>query len=125
MKKIENKNALIEIKDSIIRITYKKSVVIEMPDAEEISEFILANIVSGKNYGLINDIRLMKNMSSEARNFLAKRSTVKFNAIVLNSSAQSILAKMYLNFSKPLSKTKVFSDLTKAESWIFEELEMI
>ncbi|MBN2663320.1 MAG: hypothetical protein JXR68_06695 [Bacteroidales bacterium] len=125
MKKIENKNALIEIKDSIIRITYKKRVVIEMPDAEEISEFILANIVSGKNYGLINDIRLMKNMSSEARNFLAKRSTVKFNAIVLNSSAQSILAKMYLNFSKPLSKTKVFSDLTKAESWIFEELEMI
>lgn len=123
MNKFENKKAQIEISNNIFKITYKNNVVVELPDVKEISEFILSNISDDNIYGVINDVRLLKNMTRQARDFLAKRSSAKFNAIVLDSSVQNILAKMYFNFSKPVSKTKVFSDLDTAEKWIIEELK--
>lgn len=74
---------------------------------------------------MLNDIRLVKNISRDARDFLAKRKSADFTAIVLGSSVHNILAKMYFNFSKPLTKTTVFSDVDKAKEWLLKEIEKI
>jgi len=123
MKIFENNICKIKIEECIISITYKKGVDVALEDASVISENILKNLSSDKTYAVLNDVRLMKNMTREARDYLGERGSAKFNAIVLNSSVQRILAKMYFNFSNPVITSKVFSKTEVAEKWLTEQLK--
>ncbi len=124
MKNFENDKYKISISENVIEITYLKRIIVELADAKIITKFIEENVDTNKIYGMLNNVKQIKNMSRKARDYFAsQKSVTEFNAVVLGSAIQNTLFKMYLNFSKPQTVTKSFLDIKKANIWLKNQLK--
>ena len=119
------KNIFLTIDDDLIFSRYKKDSIVELEDAQELAETVYNNVVEDKIYGQIVDVRQMKSMSREARDYFAslKKGYVEYSALLISGLFQRNLAKMYFMFSKPKIETKVFEKEDDAIVWVREKLK--
>lgn len=116
--------AHITIYDNIILKRYKQDVVIDYDGALEITNFLNDNLEDGKAYGLVSDIRLIKNLTREARDLYSKAGEfIAYNAILYEINLQKSLASMFLMFSKPERfSSMMFTQEDDAIKWLKSKL---
>lgn len=121
MKKtlLEKENAIIELYENIILATWK----------DEIIDIIIAKTAvenrleatGGKKYPMLINMKSVKTISKEARDFLASEpgcEGVIAAAIIIDSAINSMIANFFLYVTKPPIPTKIFGDEEDAMQWL-------
>jgi hypothetical protein len=120
--KRSNHNAVIELREDYIYVSYVDLCVIELEDAKILSD-IAIELCRGKAYPFITDV-LGKtiSISNEAREYFAKYppliSIRTSHAILVNNMASKLLANFFIKFHKPTEATRVFTKFDEALTWI-------
>jgi len=74
-----------------------------------------------KDYPLFIDIKVVKHITKEARDYLASKegcNKAASCAIIINSNVTRVLANYFIMINKPLVPTKVFTDEEGAKQWL-------
>jgi len=93
---------------------------LEEEDAVEIVRRAAETFV-GERYVVLADIRNLKSISNEARQYFAGRQSEELHnalAILVGSTATRLIANFFINFHKPGRPTRVFTDERKAVKWL-------
>lgn len=111
----ENEYAEFWIQDEILFFTYKPGTVIDLETAKR----IVSDRVSfqkERSYPILCDTRGVQETEKAARDFLAKEGSVLAEVVVVlaNLSVAKGMALFYTRTSKPLVKTKTFSNKYEA-----------
>lgn len=121
MKKIllENKEVTIELEDGIVIAKWKSNLV-DLNIAHQAVKYRLeaTNKISSP---LITDIKLIKKITKEARDFLASKEGcegISVLAILIDSPVGSMIGNFWFSINKPLVQTKIFTDKEKAKKWL-------
>lgn len=122
----ENDYAVYEIKESILYITYKEDLVIDYQAAQIIVHDRLS-IQSYKSYLILCDVSSVRDITLEAREYLAiyGSTLTKAVALVSHSPSLSSLSKYFLIINQPTAITLLFSDTHSAETYLKEFLNEI
>lgn len=116
---------LFDCEDGILLLQFKIDAHL---DLEETIKFVAYGMefINFEPRRIITDFIGRKNVfTEEAKNYVAH--DTQFNCIkicdafVIDSYISSILAGVYLRFIKPLTKTKVFSNLDDAIEWALKQ----
>ena len=120
MKIIELKKLNIIIDKHIINLLYHNNVSVDLDDSRKIYNLVIENINKDKNYGILTDLRDIKEMSKEARYFFANivSDNIKANAVLIKSKFMSYLVSLYINIWKPPIKTRYFYTKAEAIAWL-------
>lgn len=110
------------IEGDIIWVDYRSDVDIDGSNVKEVGKAIL-ELCNGEAHYFVVDVRnCFGTYTQEAREYMAKNPEInkvrKALAFLTNSLGTRILANFYLNFNKPLSPGKLFSDEIKALAWL-------
>ena len=78
----------------------------------------------GKSYPLLIDIKGIKSITRDAREYLASIGTthVKAGALITGSPFNRTIGNIFLAIDKPLVPTKLFTSEEKARLWLKEYL---
>ena len=117
---VENEYLKLFIEDGMVKVFYKPDSVISLSAAQYMVKERL-RICHDKTYPLFADIRGLKYMSKEARDFIKQGDGVKgvsSFAALLNNSVQATLGNYFLKFSPPLLPSRLFTDEEKALQWL-------
>lgn len=103
---------------SIVIGVYKK-VSIDIELARRIVRDRL-ELFNGKSYPSLADVRELKYVSKEARDYFAKQGTegITALAIVTGSYLTVVIANLFLTFSKPKMPTRAFKTKEQALKWL-------
>lgn len=121
MKKIllENKEVTIELEEGIINALWKSSFVdFDLAQLAVKHRLECTNYVS---YPLLSNIILIKNITKEARDFLATEKGCEgiiAAAVLIGSPIGSMIGNFFIRVSKPLRPTKLFTDEAAAKKWL-------
>lgn len=109
--KIENDYASLWIENNLLFFIYKEHVDIDLKAAIKIVEDRL-KIQNGLSYPILCDIRGIRNINIEARDYLASEGSLYSTAVALisNTPLSDILSAMYVANSSPKVPTKVFTN---------------
>lgn len=121
MKKIllENENFKIELEDGILFVLFK-DFYIDINIAEKGLRERL-EISDGKKYPLLINIKSMKSITKETRDFLATEKGcegVIAGALLIDSAIGSMLGNFFIRISRPLVPTKLFTNESAAKKWL-------
>lgn len=116
----ENEYETIWLENGIIHIVFKPDLFINLEIAKT---FVQAGLktINKKTRPVFADIRGMKRIDDDARDYWATQEACNFisgMAIFSGNRIQTLFANFYINFSKPLTPTKLFTDKTKALKWL-------
>lgn len=109
-----------KVENSIMCITYKKDVKIDVETAKQIVKQRLSAF-AGKNYPVLLDGRGVKLISKEARDYLAKGDGMKgvtALALLPGNHLTVIMANLFVTFSRPTVPTKIFITKEAALKWL-------
>ena len=105
------------IEPKIIKLAVVEGIELEQKDAKEmITEAV--ELAQGGEYAILFDANKSGNISFEAREEFAKSKKRKAVAIVTNSLANKLLGNFFINFHKPLSSSRIFSEEQSAIEWL-------
>jgi hypothetical protein len=79
------------------------------------------SMCAGASYPLLSDTRKVKHFDKEARAFLAHPDNmvgISAGAFIVNSQLQKILANFFIQFNKPPTPTRLFTNEAEALSWL-------
>jgi len=81
-------------------------------------------VVEDRPHTILIDARKLRYVSSEARNHFAAQSSAQLlgTALVISSQLQAGLANLYLNVSRPVVPTRVFTEEVTALAFLRERL---
>ncbi len=116
---LDNELVSIEIENNIIFTTLKVNSV-DLDIAKKAVDYRL-NVVKDKRYLLVSDIRIVKNSTKQARDFLASEAGcegVIAAAVIIDSSVGSMIGNFFISISKPLVPTKIFTNENDAKKWL-------
>ncbi|MES2590782.1 MAG: hypothetical protein V4608_02770 [Bacteroidota bacterium] len=116
---LNNEYLKIELESGILIGTFKSESV-DIDIAHTITNFRL-EIQSGRNYPIISNIKAIKNISKEARDFMASEEGcegVIAAALLIDSSIGQIIGNFFIKINKPLRPTKIFTDESSAQKWL-------
>jgi hypothetical protein len=121
MRKILFENDVLksELEDSIIIGTIKTSFV-DLDMAKQITNIRL-DLQKGDSFPLISNIKSIKNINKEARDFMASKEGcegVIAAAVIINSSITSMIGNFFIQISKPIVPTRLFTDELEAKKWL-------
>lgn len=74
-----------------------------------------------KDYPILVSVKNVKYITKEARDYLASKegcNKIKAGAILIDSIVMSVIANFFLQISKPLVPTKLFTDRVRAIEWL-------
>ena len=109
------------LNDSILRIEFFNGADIDLSDAELIHEN-LQRLSDGNKYCVLLDGTGQFTTSPESRAFVANKSSNRIAfAIVTNSIANKLVGNFFIQFNKPNTPTKLFSDEESAIKWLIEQ----
>jgi hypothetical protein len=112
------------IGNSIIRIEFFNGADIDLSDAELINENLI-KMSEGKKYCILLDGHNQFTTTPESRAFVAKKSSDRIAfAIVTNSIANKLVGNFFIQFNKPNTPTKLFSDEEQAIEWLNEQKKL-
>ncbi len=108
-----------EIETDIIIGTVKLTLM-DLALAKKITKHRLV-LQEGKRYPILSNIRNVKDSTRDAREFLASEEGcegVIKAAILIKSPVSKIIANFFINTSRPIVPTKIFTDERKAKKWL-------
>lgn len=76
-----------------------------------------------KDYPLFIDIKVVKHITKDARDYLASKEgchKAASCAIIINSNVTRVLANYFIAINRPLVPTKVFTNEEAAKQWLTE-----
>jgi hypothetical protein len=123
-KKLENSFISYDLQNGIIIAIFKEGIVIDLQAAKEILELRSEFTKAGNLPALIDGSKLkMMSFTKEARDFLSSdeaRVGLKASALLVAGPVSRSLANFFLlvTVKKPMIPTKIFSDYSKALSWL-------
>ena len=110
------------IEHKIIKLTLIDDIELEQNDAKEmIAEAI--DLAEGAEYTILFDATKPGTISFEAREEFAKSKKRIAAAIVTNSLANKLLGNFFINFHKPTTSSRIFSDEQDAIKWLRIQIE--
>lgn len=109
---------------SLVRVTFKPRLHIEIEDAERIVD-IVGEYAEKRVLVLLIDARAMQYISQQARRHFAAQDNpqVKATALLVKHKMQAAFGNFYLKYSKPVLPTKMFRDEERAIAWLQEFLK--
>lgn len=122
--KIENEFISYELQDGIIIAIFKEGIIVDLPAAKKVLALRSEFTKSGNLPALIDGSKLkMMSFTKEARDFLSSdeaRKGLKASALLVEGPVSRSLANFFLlvTVKKPVIPTKIFSDYTKALTWL-------
>ena len=127
MKKtlLDNNEVTIELEDGIIIAKWKKTSV-DLMVAQQAVQYRLesTNYVSSP---MLSDIKSIKNITKEARDFLATEKGCEgiiALALLINSSIGSMIGNFWMKISNPLVPTKIFTNEEEAKKWLTQYVRL-
>ena len=78
----------------------------------------------GISYPVLANIKGVKSITKEAREYLAEEGTrlVKAGAIIIGSPLNKMLGNIFLTINNPKVPTKLFTDEKEAKEWLRQYL---
>ena len=107
------------IEPKIIKLSVVDGIELEQQDAKDMIAEAL-EMSGGSEYTILFDATKSGNISYEAREEFAKSKKRIAVAIVTNSLANKLLGNFFINFHKPSSSARIFSDEKMAVDWLRE-----
>lgn len=108
-QEVQNDYAIFKVEQGIMHFTYKNGVELDLTAAMEVvSDRIKAQ--GNESFKVICDIRGLKSVNKEARDYLAKQGSQQVDAVALivGSPARKVMSNFYLAVNKPDVPTKLF-----------------
>ena len=119
MQPIEIKYAKMWITNGILYCTYKKmdEVNLEIAKVGAKNRIEYSNNVS---YPCLFDIRLLKSITKEARDYLADKGNelVAASALLVESALIRVIANFFITVNKPKNPTRIFTNENEAIRWL-------
>jgi hypothetical protein len=106
--------------EGIVRVTVKQNAEITLTDAKENVE-ASRRICGGRKVQVLVDMRPLRSMSREARQYMAGESTAevaKAQALLVDSGFSRIIGNFMLGLNKPPYPTKMFTSEKSALDWL-------
>lgn len=117
------------IEKNILHFIYNEGLYIDRKIAEKtVADRI--DYADGCTYAIFADIRGLKEIDTEARDFLGtKKASEGIRAVAVFSGKNNLLTMLgnfYLKFNKPPAPTRIFNDKNEAIRWLelFDETKM-
>ncbi len=114
---LRKKFSLQLIEPKIIKLLVVDGIDLEQKDAEEMITEAL-QLSKGNEYTILFDATKSGTISFEAREEFAKSKKRIAVAIVTTSLANKLLGNFFINFHKPTSSSRIFSDEKTAIDWL-------
>jgi len=118
-KPIETQYLKIKLEDGIIfcEFTHKLNMDLDIAKHCVIERLAYSN---GQSYPCLINMKKIKSLSKEAREYLAKEGTqlVTVGAILSHSTFTRLIANIFLTVNKPKVPTKLFNDEQVAIEWL-------
>lgn len=121
MKKLllENNEVTIELEEGIVVAKWKNTFV-DLTVAQRAVKYRL-ECTDYTSFPLLSNIKLVKNSTKEARDFLASEigcEGIIAAAVLIGSPIGSMIGNFFIRISKPLRPTKMFSNEEEAKKWL-------
>jgi hypothetical protein len=118
---IETRSARIWLGDD--GIARSRGKVTENSTVEDARDFVsaFAKLANGKARPLLADIREMKSISKEVRNFFANDEQVKMitaSALIVGSPVSRLIGNFFLGLNKPNIPVRLFDSEEEAVEWL-------
>lgn len=109
--------------NSIFRVEFFNGADIELSDAMLINENLI-RLSQGKKYCILLDAKNQFTTTPESREYVGSKERsigrIAF-AIVAKSMANKLVGNFFIQFNKPVTPTKLFSDEESAMKWLIEQ----
>ena len=118
-KDLENEHAKFVIEEGILNGSFKCKLV-DLDRAKKITA-TRVELQNGISYPIISNIKFVKNSTKQARDFLASEvgcERVIAAAILSDSPIGNMIGNFFINVSKPLRPTKIFTKEAEAKKWM-------
>jgi hypothetical protein len=109
--------------NGIMNVIFKDNLLIEMSDIDVVLEWV-TSLGSERKYINLMEGASNTDIDSEVREFAASSTNNKHtiaDAMVISSAAHRILTNFYLRFNKPSKPTKIFTERSKAITWLLQQ----
>ena len=110
------------IEPRIIRLSVIENIELEQQDAKEIITDAVA-LANGETYAILFDANSNGTISFEAREEFAQSKKRIAAAIVTNSLANKLLGNFFVNFHKPKTPSRMFTEDKEAIEWLREQIK--
>lgn len=119
---LESKNHLATyiLDNGIVYATFHRGVRLKLDDAKFLLEERL-KFIGNKSYPTIIDMRGLKSMDKETRDFLGQDKAavgITAGALVIDSFISKVIGNIFLKFYTPPRPTKMFHSVEEAEEWL-------
>lgn len=122
-REIETKTAkIILIEDGFIRYNVLPGVEVTLEDTKEYVR-IPTELTKGKKLLNLTDLREVKSITREARDYLAGEEATKITtacALLISSPLSKVVGNIFLGLNRPTYPTKLFTSEEKAIAWLRE-----
>jgi len=124
-----SKGSVSKYDDSVVLIEFKKNVVVEPQDLKEQENLVEALIGYTKYYAISILPSNFRKFSMEAKDFVIDNNHLLkqrvLDCYIAQSLTQRIELELFFQLYRPHRKTKIFSSLNKALTWInnYKKLE--
>lgn len=81
----------------------------------------IRSLFQGKKVNLLSDVRLIKQVDKDARDYSSSVDFIANNAIVVSSPLTKVLGNMFLAVTKPKFNGRLFTSESEAVTWLLEE----
>jgi len=108
------------IEKGIIENILMSLALIDQKDVQELKKYNL-QIAGGKPYALLVIPGNLTTITKEARELLAQKDFTHITfakALLIQSTGHKLVGNFYLKINKPYTNTKIFSDRSKALTWL-------
>jgi len=122
IKQPEKKYRLQLIEPRIIRLNVIENIEMEQQDAKDMIADAVA-LAKGQDYAILFDANSNGTISFEAREEFAQSKKRIAAAIVTKSLANKLLGNFFVNFHKPKSPSRMFSEEQEALEWLREQIK--
>lgn len=119
LQEVENDFARFYVKDSVMHFIYKHGVSLDLNAAKEVvSDRLKAQ--GNQSFRILCDIRGLKSINKEARDYLAKQGSQQVDAVALivGSPARKVMSNFYLAVNKPEVPTRLFISEEEAMEYL-------
>ncbi len=115
----DNDEITFEVIDGIL-VSAWKSKFIDISLVRKVKKYHL-EIMDGKSYPMLADIKSVRDTTKEARDFLASKEGCEgltAIAIMINSPVSKMIANFFIKASRPVIPTTMFTDERAAKKWL-------
>ena len=114
---VSKKFSLQQLEPKILKLVVVDGIELELQDAKEMIAEAL-ELSNGEEYAILFDANKSGTISFEAREEFAKSKKRKAVAIVTKSLANKLVGNFFINFHRPRSSSRIFSEEKSALEWL-------